>query len=54
MPMCCFQHHREMKNIKKINKLLRWLQLGAVGALTVFMARAMKMLYVLLKEGGSF
>jgi len=43
-----------MKNIKRITKILKWLQIGVAIVLTLMMMKAMRMLYMFLKEGGSF
>ena len=43
-----------MKNFKKINKLLRILQIAAAVVMTAMMVKAMKTLYVLMKTEGLF
>ena len=41
-----------MKNIKTIQKILRWALLLTAGVLTIMMAKAMKLLFIHMKSEG--
>ncbi len=43
-----------MKNIKKVNRIIQFLQFITAAVLTGMMMKAMKLLYIFLKKEGVF